>query len=159
MEFLEFLQEAPIGDFIRTSDYGYPIVLCFHSLGMAVVVGVVFALNMRVLGFAKAIPPHMFKLLLTIAWWGFGANALSGVALFMANGVNLVQNWTFILKIIFIFLGGITTTVLWRSLQADPEMAGTEAVVTQKAKLYAAVSMVLWLGAIIWGRMIAYTLY
>ena len=158
MEFLEYLQEAPIGDFVRSSDYGYPIVLTLHSLGMAAVVGTVFTLCVRILGFAKGIPPASFKTLLTIAWWGFGVNAVSGVSLFMANGTNLITNWTFILKMTFIVLGGFTITILWRALMADPEVAGTEAAITAKARRYAVLSLVLWFGAVVWGRMIAYTL-
>ena len=55
MGFLLWLEEGPLGIFIRESLWGYPIVLSSHAVGMATVMGVVVALNFRVLGYAKDI--------------------------------------------------------------------------------------------------------
>ena len=55
MGFLIWLEEGALGIFIRESLWGYPIVLSSHAVGMAIVMGVVVALNLRVLGYAKDI--------------------------------------------------------------------------------------------------------
>ena len=68
-------------------------------------------------------------------------------------------NWAFLAKMGCIVVAGAVTWVLWRSLRAQVDAeAGSEAAVAipTKAKLLAGLSLVLWLLAITFGRLIAY---
>ncbi len=55
MGFLEYVQNLDISQWIATSDFGYPIMLSIHSIGLALVVGITWMLDLHVLGFAKRI--------------------------------------------------------------------------------------------------------
>jgi hypothetical protein len=181
MEFVAWLQELPLSEWVQTSDYGFPLLLAAHSIGLAGVVGILIVLDLRVLGLAEGIPIAALSRLMPVAWCGFVINALSGILLFMANATRLVTNWAFILKMSAVVLGGIVSWMLWRSLaggaSATPltttpfattpfAAAATAAaakpaatfIVTRNARIIAVLSLVVWFGAILFGRVIAYVM-
>lgn len=159
MTFLASLPENPIGNWVLSSDYGYYICLVGHAIGMAVVVGAVLMLCIKVLGFSKEQPLLQFEPLFAIAWAGFALNAVTGLALFMANAPNLAKNPPFLIKISFIALGGLCLWALWRGLMSERavvvDLGGPASV---RVKALAAATMALWLIAIMAGRLIAYTI-
>ena len=81
---MAWLQGLPISMWAAQSDYGYPILLSIHSIGMAAVVGILLIFSIRVLGYATSIPLQAIEQLLPIAWLGFFLNLGSGSVLFMA---------------------------------------------------------------------------
>src|ERR1700692_3573275 len=110
MEFLKWLEHSGIGQWIKTDPFGFPLILCAHSIGLAGVVGIVYMLSFRVLGYSKGIPIAVFERIFYIGWTAFGLNAISGVLLFMSNATHLIVNWTFLLKLTLIAAGGVS---LW----------------------------------------------
>ena len=158
MAFLAALEASPLGVWVVESVWLHPIMLCFHALGMAVVVGIVLVLDLRVLGYAKGLSVARFERLLSIAWAGFAVNAVSGLVIFAGNATRLIGNWTFLLKMALIVLGGLSVWALWRMLKAEPEQMGPDGVASVRAKALALASLIFWIGAIVAGRYIAYTL-
>ena len=157
MEFLAGLQETLLATWVRESDWGYPIVLACHAVGMAMVVGPVLAFDMRVLGFAKKIPLDWFATLFLIAWCGFAINFLSGILLFTTNATVFIGKWAFQVKILLIIAAGIATWRLSARIAAEAGSNATDAVARERHALTALLSIVFWSGAIVAGRIIAYT--
>ena len=137
-----------MGIFIRESLWGYPIVLSSHAVGMATVMGVVVALNFRVLGFAKDISVLAFDKLFVIGWIGFIINLISGLILFCGSSSVYFFQGSFQLKIAFIVVGGILMKVVMNNVRA-----GTSEGVT---KLISAACIACWFGGVITGRLMAY---
>jgi hypothetical protein len=155
MQFLSWLEATGISQHIQYGIWAYPVILCAHSVGMAMVVGIVLMLNLRVLGFPEGIPIQAFSRLLSVAWLGFYLNAISGVLLFMPEATKLAVLWTFQLKLALIVAGGISVWLLWRTVE---EYKDADHRFSRKAKIIAIISTLFWLGAITSGRYIAYTL-
>jgi hypothetical protein len=168
LEFFAWLQDLPISEWVQTSDYGFPLLLAAHSIGLAGVVGILIILNLRVLGYAEGIPLAALSRLMLVAWLGFIINALSGLLLFMANATRLVTNWEFIVKMSAVLLGGILTWMLWRTLKRrDGEKIVAERsdsagpmtyTITRSAQIVARISLGVWFAAILFGRIIAYVM-
>jgi hypothetical protein len=159
LELFAWLQDLPISEWVQTSDYGFPLLLAAHSIGLAAVVGILVVLNLRVLGYAEGIPIAALSRLMPVAWVGFVINALSGILLFMANATRLVTNWAFLVKMTAVLLGGIATWILWRTLkQRTPQDAAPAYRVTPSALLTARISLGVWFAAILFGRIIAYVM-
>ena len=148
MGFLVWLEEGAMGVFIRESLWGYPIVLSSHAVGMATVMGVVVALNFRVLGFAKGLSALAFDKLFVIGWVGFIINLISGLILFCNTPTTYFFQGSFQLKIGFIVLGGILMKVVMNNVRA-----GTSENVT---KLISIACIGCWFGGVITGRLMAY---
>jgi hypothetical protein len=164
MEFLAWLEETDLSVWLRESDWGHPIVLCFHAVGMGLVVGISFMYSARILGYSKDFPLAAFDKLFGLAWFGFAMNAVSGAFLFIGEPRRLLVTPAFLIKMVLIVFAGFSLWVLGRTLQGieRPAVAGTASpggdVVTLNAKIAAIFPIVLWLGAIVSGRLIAYTI-
>lgn len=137
-----------MGIFIRESLWGYPIVLSSHAVGMATVMGVVVALNFRVLGFAKDISVLAFDKLFVIGWVGFIVNLISGLILFCGSSSVYFFQGSFILKIGLIVLGGILMKVIMNSVRTGANEGIT--------KLISVACIGCWFGGVITGRLMAY---
>jgi hypothetical protein len=146
---LTWLEGLRVSVWVAESDWGYPLLLSAHSMGMAIVVGLLIVLDLRVFGFAAGIPIAALERLMPLAWGGFGINLLSGSLLFASNATRLAGNWAFLVKMACIVLGGLTTFWLWREVRGEN---------TVRAKALALVSAALWLSASAFGRLIAYVM-
>jgi hypothetical protein len=156
MGFLTWLQETEFAIFLASDPYAYPVLLCCHAVGMAVVVGLVWVMSARVLGYPKGLSTETFEQMSRIALWGFTLNALSGLLIFSTEATRVIDNTEFLLKMSSIVLGGVTVWYLLRVSRAlDPE---TSRGFPAAAKIVAVLASVFWLLAIIFGRQIAYTI-
>ncbi len=158
MEFLDWLGHSPLGVWVSEYQLAYYGLLAGHAIGMSIVVGIVFILGARILGFSKALPFEVFEQLYRLAWAGFGLNLLTGLLLFAANGRHLIENRPFLLKLTFIALGGLTLWALTRSLRAEPTGFATGGPASARSRSIALLMLLLWTAAIISGRVIAYTI-
>ncbi|HLB30303.1 MAG TPA: hypothetical protein VJN91_02130 [Gammaproteobacteria bacterium] len=148
MESLIWLEESGLGVWIRESMWGYPLIIASHAIGMAIVVGIITMLDLRVLGFASRIPLSSINSLFSIAWIGFFLNILSGILLFCADAERFFFQTVFQIKILLIILGVIALWVMLRQIR--------DQVVTSGAKITAIISLFCWFGAIAAGRLTAY---
>lgn len=150
MAFLEWLEGTPVGLWVASSLWGYPIALSAHAVGMAVLVGVALMFSFRVLGLAQGVPVTTLGNYMRIAQIGFAVNLVSGLALFAGSATYQWLSWPFRIKIILIFVGLALTTHLYnKCIMGNGD-------VTQEHKIFAALAVFAWLGALIAGRLIAY---
>jgi hypothetical protein len=149
---LEAISQSSLVQWVAASDWGYPIVLTAHALGMALVVGIMMMFDLRVIGFAARVPLTTARLFFPVAWYGFAVNLVSGTLLFFANYTAFLHNTAFLTKISLLLLGAVVTFFLSRELFERNEQA-----VTSTAKAMAWVCLILWLGAIVAGRIVGYT--
>lgn len=155
MGFLTWLQETEFAQFLASDPYAYPVLLCFHAIGMATVVGLVWVMSARVLGYPRLLPISIFQRLSTLALWGFAINALSGLLIFSTEATRVIDNTEFIIKMICIVLGGVFAWYITRAArQIEP---GTDSF-PLPARIVAVLASLMWLLAIIYGRQIAYTI-
>jgi len=126
---LDWMQSLPVSLWITDSNWGFPIMLVLHSWGMAAVVGILFMLDLRILGLARIVPLSAFQPLMSIAWGGFFINLVSGVLMFMADANRLIVNWSFLTKMSCVLMGGIVSAVLWRRLRAAGALAENRSTV------------------------------
>ncbi|MBR1189781.1 DUF6644 family protein [Bradyrhizobium sp. AUGA SZCCT0160] len=149
------LQESAMGHLMRSSPALYPAVEILHILGFVVLVGSILALDLRLLGWGRAIPiAPMAKLLLPLSRIGFLLAISMGFLLFSADASHVVRNPAFQAKLLLIAAALVNVVIAhagpWRrvALWHDKAPAG--------AKVTALVSLLLWLGAVCAGRLIAY---
>src|SRR5690606_25272598 len=148
MDLLLGYESGPAGLFIRESIWGYPIVLSCHAVGMATVLGVVLALNMRVLGFAKGLSILAFDKLFIVGWAGFLLNLISGLILFAGSASLYFFQGTFQLKIGAIVAGGILLKLVMNAVREGKSL-GTQ-------RTLALLCVACWLVGVVTGRLMAY---
>lgn len=154
MSFFIALEESAFGTWVATSLVGYPLMITLHAFGMAIMVGLSVALDLRLLGWFPGIPYPAIQRFLGIAWAGFTINLLSGTALFCMQASSYVKDGTFLLKMLFVLLGVVAAAFLQGALKHSGSWTGTSA--PGAIKLLAIGSIFFWVMATVTGRLIAY---
>ncbi len=157
MNFTNWLEATAIGVAVREGLLTYPTVVALHSVGLGILVGAIFIINIRVLGGFKRLPFGALEKVMLVAAFGFLVNAISGLFLFVGQATTFTfYNTPFLWKIAAIFIGaGIALTFRLKYLGdvAAWDVAGSA---TGAAKGLAFVSLAVWSLAIITGRLMAY---
>ena len=155
MGILEWLFNTSLAEIVRSTTWAYPWVNAFHSVGMGFLVGVIFMVSFRVLGFGRfSIAP--FQRFSVVIWSAFALSLATGFALFAANAPAFFSSPTFRIKVLFLVLAGVTAWMLWRNVFRDGAAWSATGDAPRAHKIIAGVSVVFWLGAVFAGRMTAY---
>jgi hypothetical protein len=155
MGLLRAVEASGVSVWVRESGsiWSYPTIIFLHSVGLAIIVGLSTAIDLRVLGFAPGLPLPPLKRLFPIMWAGFWVNAVSGVFLTIADAPAMLTSGLFLVKMAVIGLALLTMMSLRRVVFLAPA-AGFSTSPTAKA--LAATSLLLWTAAITTGRLTAY---
>jgi hypothetical protein len=155
MGFFRSLQESAFTErFLGSSSiWTYPTVLTLHTVGMAILVGASFVVNLRVLQVAGEISLQRLRPLYRLVLIGFVINLLSGLVLFVTQAADRVVDPVFYLKLGSIALA-LWFGVLVKRWAIDP--ADAPQIATLRSRSLAAASLALWVVAIVAGRLMAY---
>jgi hypothetical protein len=154
MEFVASLEASSFSTWLRESPsiWAYPAILTLHTVGLGILVGANWMVDLRVLGFARALPTSLFARAFPIMWFGFWLNAATGVLLFVADPTKLATT-IFMWKLVIIAVAVMLLITLKRKLYGEPVPPDNA---TGAVKAVAAVSIMLWVAAIATGRWMAY---
>jgi hypothetical protein len=157
MQLLSSLEHSAFATWVREAPtiWAYATILFLHTVGLGFVVGVNVAIDLRILGVARQMPLAPMRKLFPWMWAGFAVNALSGIALLIADATTKLANPAFLVKMAFIALGVINMAWSKRRLFDDP-VALERFPASSHAKRVAIVSLVLWIGATTAGRLMGY---
>lgn len=149
--FLAWIEATSVATWTRESPslWAYPTILTLHSFGLGIVVGGCAAVDLRLLGWARSIPTRALQPVFRIIWWAFAVNAASGFLLFIADATRKAFQPVFLVKLALIAVALIVTEAIARHIQRNTSHS-------TNARILAVVSMLLWLGAITAGRLMAY---
>ncbi len=155
MDYLLWLEETPFSTWMRESGPAFFGSLIFHSVAMGFVVGVHVAMNLRILGMAPGIPLSLMRRFFPVLWVGLVVVSLSGVLLLIAYPAKALTNPVFYLKLGAIVTALFITRSLAKGVLQEPSYDAVRA--PKKARVLAALSLLLWAGAVTSGRLLAYT--
>ena len=156
MGLFEWLERTAIADWVGGSLWGYPITLTAHSVGLAIVLGLVFIMNLRFLGVMKGVSVGSMRGLFAFAWFGFALNALSGFGLFALQATWLVTHTPFLYKVAGIVVGVVLMVLVQREFKQAGDSWDSLTDASSKLKVYAIISFIAWSVGMIGGRLIAY---
>ena len=137
------------------SIWAFPFVLILHTVGLAFLVGVNVAWNVRLLGLGRGVPMKPLERYFRLMWIAFWVNAVSGVLLLIAYPTKALTNPLFYVKLALIGLGLLSAQALRRRAALHPTLDNEPA--PPRLKVLAATSLACWAAAIFAGRFLAYT--
>ena len=157
MAVLASVEQSSLGVWVRESPslLGFPGILYLHTLGLAMLAGLNVGINVCLLGGRPGLASATMTTVYRIMWLGFGINALSGVALLAAYPAKALTNWVFFVKLLLIVIAMWVLERIKGELKAASASGTT--VVSSRAQQLAVVSLFLWAGTILAGRLLAYT--
>ena len=154
---LAWLEATRLAAAMRESLWLYPIVEIVHIVGFVVLVGAAVMFDLRLLGVSPALPASLMAR--HHLPWARAALLLvvpSGFLMFAAHATEFAANPAFRVKLILLALAGLNALAFHRG--AFRSVAGWEShhAVPGSARAAAVVSLVLWIGVIAAGRLLAY---
>ena len=155
MEFLQALHDSGFAWWLRRATTLYPFLNAAHILSIALVVGAIGTLDLRLLGLFRASSlSHLGPPLSRVAAIGVALAFASGLVIFSVQPVVYAQNPAFLLKV------GLATLGAANALALHGRPAGRAAMTTGEVglsvKAQAAASLVIWVAAVMSGRWIAF---
>ncbi len=155
--FFMVIEESGLSIWLResTSLFAFWFVLSIHAIGMALLVGASGVIALRILGVARDLPLAPLKGLYRVIWVGFWIQVVSGTFLLIAYPTKSLTNLDFYLKLAFIGFAMAMMQMLKKRVFADRGLG--EAALMAEGRTFAAWSLVLWVGAVTAGRLLAYT--
>jgi hypothetical protein len=156
--FFDVMQNSAVSEWLRTSLKAVAIVNAVHVISIAIVFGTILIVDLRLLGFqTQRSVMRLHHDLVRWTWIAFGIAAVSGVLLLMVNAVTYYRNTAFWMKMGAIVLAGINMLVF--EYVTAKSMPSWDKGVTppMAARSAAALSLVLWLAVIVFGRWIGFT--
>jgi hypothetical protein len=138
-----------MSSWIASNPIVYPALEVVHIAGIALLLGSLVLLELRVWGLGRSLPvPALSRLALTVSISGFGLAAFSGALMFSSQAAELIANRAFVLKMGVLTLAGVNAGLF----HARDGLVRLDAI----ARAQTALSLGLWLAVIICGRWIAY---
>ncbi|MFN3816365.1 hypothetical protein [Brevundimonas sp.] len=145
------IEASALARWIGETALVYPVANTAHVIGAILLVGGIGLLDLRLLGYGRGISaPALERAVTPLALAGFAVMVISGSILFAADARALAGSSLFIAKLVLIALAGANAVAfrLGRPALALPA--------TLSMRVMAAGSLILWIGVVILGRLIAY---
>jgi hypothetical protein len=157
-EWLAALEATALAQALRSSVWAYPLVNVAHILGVALLVGAVVPLDLRLLGLWRAAPlAPLWHVLTRTAGAGLILAVLFGMLLFITRATEYAASALFIAKMIVVGAGTANALAL-RILQPEKLAVQLSAngMAPLRMRLAGCLSLAAWLTALTLGRLVGY---
>src|ERR1700730_12180355 len=158
LAFFEQLAESSWSASIHESEIAYSIIESIHVWSMCLFFGLAVMFDLRLLGWTmRKVPVSEFSRRLlpwTIA--GFVIMVVSGTLLFSAIPLRSYQNIFFRAKMLMLLLAGLNVWIFHSGVYRRVEKWDLDGVPPRAARVAGVLSLALWIGIVLSGRMIAY---
>lgn len=157
-EWLAGLEATAIAGALRGSVWAYPLVNTAHILGVALLVGAIIPLDLRLLGAWRSVPlAPLWRVLTRTAGAGLALAMVCGTLLFITRATAYATSGLFIAKMVVVGAGTANALVL-RLMAPDELSPGrpTTGKPPRRVRLAGGVSLAAWLTALTLGRLVGY---
>ena len=158
---LEALRESALPTAVRESEWLFPAIETVHVLALILVVGSIGRLDLRLVGLGDRSQSvaGLTRALLPWTWSCFFVALVTGALMFSSEAVKYAANGFFLAKMALLVLAGINMLVfqLGSGRQLGQWTAATP--LPRGARLAGGISLLTWVGVVVAGRWIGYTMH
>ncbi len=151
-EFAATLAASDIAVYLRHGRWSYAAVNAIHIVGIALLVGSITVLNLRLLGAWRGIPlGHLARPLVTMAAIGLTIAVGAGLLLFAVRAAEYSATPLFLAKMALVILG--TLSAIGHHLAYGRQLQRASSAALRSAGI---LSLLCWFGALSLGRALAF---
>jgi hypothetical protein len=150
-----FASATPVASLMRTH-WAWPAAESVHFVGLSLLVGTLVVWDLRLLGVARRIPFAALHKLVRWTLVGYGMSAASGLMFLMTEPAEYVYNPAFQFKLLFMALAGLNALTFYATVSRPTMLLGADRDAPLPAQVIAALSLALWLGVIVSGRLLTF---
>jgi hypothetical protein len=151
-----YLYYTPIGEFMRTSSWAWPLFESLHFMGMSLLIGTIGVFDLRLLGFARKVPLPSLHRLIPLGITGFTLNAVTGFCFISATPDQYLFNAAFRWKVFFILVAGLNVVFFYTRVFRRLEAATVHGAPPLAARIVGGISLGAWIGVMSAGRLLTF---
>ena len=154
----EGVELSPLGVAIAESRYAFALIEGAHLIGLAVALGLLFVVDLRLLGVVLRDVPAR-RVMSQLRPWiigGFAVIFVTGTLLFWSAAGRMVLSLAFPIKLLLIVLAGLNALAFELVVARSTALRGDAVLLPPAARFAGAASIVLWSLVVVFGRLIPY---
>jgi hypothetical protein len=157
-EWTAALEATELAIALRNSVWSYPLINAAHIFGVALLIGSVVPLDLRLLGLWGSVPlAPLWAVLTRTAGIGLIVAIIFGTLLFITRATEYAASNLFIAKMILVLFGTANTLGVRIPTQAQvSQIASDQWKPSTRLQVTAGISLATWLSALTLGRLIGY---
>jgi hypothetical protein len=132
---------------IMTSKWGWPLCETIHFLGLSMLVGAVMA---------KRVPIGALHRLIPWGISGYIITFLTGIMFLATEPDQYIYNPAFLWKVSFMLIAGLNVATFYLVMFRRVKWLGAGESAAMPARVIGALSLFLWIGVIVFGRMLTF---
>jgi hypothetical protein len=156
---LQALEASRVAAAIRQSLLLFPLIESAHVIALTLVFGTISILDLRLLGVASTWRPYrrMAPEILKWTWAAFALAALTGSLMFITNAGVYYRNFYFRTKMLLLLLAGLNVLAFELTAGRTVGRWNQHPSAPPAGRILAALSLAIWIGVIVAGRMVGFT--
>jgi hypothetical protein len=143
---------AAISSVMVNSRWVWPAAEAIHFLGLSLSLGILLAVNLRILGAMRQVSFEALHRLLPWGMLGLGVNLITGMMFFVGQPGQYIESAPFYWKLLFLAIAGLN--FLYLTVFRKPWGDRFDSTLADKAM--AVSSIAAWLGVLVAGRMLPF---
>lgn len=156
-QWLIVLEASSLAQLLRESMWIYPLVNAGHILGVALLIGSIIPLDLRLLSAWRSQPlAPLWHVLTRTAAAGLALAILFGSLLFIARASEYAASPFFLVKMIVVGAAALNALVLRAAFPVQVLQASPLEVRSWRVRAAAGFSLIAWLTALTLGRLVGY---
>jgi uncharacterized protein DUF6644 len=158
MQFIEWLSQTPLSLAIQTHRWIVPTIQSIHIVAIGVVVASVFMIDLRVLGWAGR-DQTLMETVGRFGPWLSGALCVllvTGALMVVGEPARELLSFSFWLKMWLVAIGTLIAAAFQIALRRNEHHWEESVVKRWTTKSLAILTLLVWVGVIVLGRLIAY---
>jgi uncharacterized membrane protein len=157
---LEWLQASSWAVFIHKRPWAFTTVEVVHVFAIALVIGTIMIVDLRLLGFASRKRPvvELSRQVLPFTWAAFVLAVIAGSLLFISRATEYFGNTMFWIKMALIAIAGINMVIFEFITVRGVKEWNLSPTPPLPARLAGGISIACWVLVLVFGRLIGFTL-
>jgi hypothetical protein len=153
---IDYLTSTSLNGWILDSVWAWPIFEIIHFFGLSILMGALLVIDLRLIGFFKAMSLTATEKIVPLVYLGFSLNLITGVLFFVGDPGRYIINTGFLIKMILVVLACINA--LYFTFKISPQLAEWEQLSSTPitGKIVGYLSLIFWFGVLALGRLIPY---
>ena len=153
--FFDWCGRTWLGTTVRDTVWAFPLIETFHLLAMAVLLGTVLIVNLRVFGLGRRYYSSAADVARELEPWmlaSLGVLIASGIPMFLSEPMKCYESYSFPIKMMLLVAGVVAQFTIQRRWVIGDESEGS----ATRAKVAACISILVWAGVGAAGKGIPY---
>jgi hypothetical protein len=153
---LVWLKATPLSEATRVYPWVWPVCETLHFVGLAMLVGIIGLIDVRLLGFFRRVPLAELRKLLPYGIAGFVINLITGVVFVVGAPEQYVYNTAFYYKLLFLAVAGLNALLFEIFYGRRLAALRVDDLTPVTFRVAGAVSLLSWFMVLYWGRMLPF---